>query len=75
MTILDTEFADVATQLPLHVINGAHEGPTLVVTAAIHGAEYVGVEAAQRLARDTDESVPFVVDELPPVMSRPPLAR
>jgi hypothetical protein len=52
--VLSLSFAGVATQLPLHIINGAHEGPTLVVTAAIHGAEYVGVAAAQRLARDTD---------------------
>jgi len=52
--VLDLHFAGVDTQLPLFVLNGAHEGPTLVVTAAIHGAEYVGSEAAYRLARQTD---------------------
>jgi predicted deacylase len=40
--VLDLSFAGVATKLPLFVLNGAHEGKTLVVTAAFHGAEYVG---------------------------------
>ena len=52
--VLDLNMAGVATKLPLFVLNGAHEGKTLVVTAAIHGAEYVGTEAAYRLARQTD---------------------
>jgi uncharacterized protein len=52
--VLELNIAGVATKLPLFVLNGAHEGKTLVVTAAIHGAEYVGAEAAYRLARQTD---------------------
>ncbi|MEP7199264.1 MAG: succinylglutamate desuccinylase, partial [Chloroflexota bacterium] len=44
--VLDLSFADVPTKLPLYVLNGAHDGPTLLVTAGIHGAEYVGIEAA-----------------------------
>ena len=52
--LLSLSFAGVATQMPLFVLNGAHDGPTLVVTAAIHGAEYVGTEAALRLAKNTD---------------------
>lgn len=52
--VLDLTFAGVATKLPLYVLNGAHEGSTLVVTAGIHGAEYVGIEAAYRLAQQTD---------------------
>ena len=56
-SVLDLTFADVATKLPLFVLNGAHPGPTVVVTAGIHGAEYVGIEAALRLAKQTDVNV------------------
>lgn len=52
--VLDLEFSGSATKLPLFVLNGAQKGPTLVVTAGIHGAEYVGIEAAYRLALSTD---------------------
>lgn len=52
--VLDLEFAGSSTKLPLFLLNGAHPGPTLVVTAGIHGAEYVGVETAYRLAMGTD---------------------
>lgn len=36
-------------QIPFTVINGAKTGPTLCVTAAAHGTEYAGIEAAIRL--------------------------
>ena len=52
--VLELSFAGAPIKLPLYVLNGAHEGPTLVVTAGIHGAEYVGMEAAYRLAQRTD---------------------
>ena len=52
--VLELEFAGAATKLPLFLLNGAHPGPTLVVTAGIHGAEYVGIETAYRLAMRTD---------------------
>lgn len=52
--VLDLTLAGVSTQLPLFVLNGAQEGPTVVITAAIHGAEYVGTEAAMRLAHQID---------------------
>lgn len=38
-------------EIPLFLINGALEGPTLVVTAGVHGAEYASVEAALRTGR------------------------
>lgn len=44
----------VAVELPLFLINGAHPGPTLVVTAGIHGSEYPCVEAAARLGQTLD---------------------
>jgi len=39
------------TALPIYLINGLSDGPTLVVTAGIHGGEYPCVEAATRLGR------------------------
>lgn len=52
--VLDLTLAGVSTQLPLFVLNGAQDGPTVVITAAIHGAEYIGTEAAMRLAHQID---------------------
>jgi len=37
--------------LPIHVINGIEEGPTLCITAAIHGDEINGVEIIRRLLK------------------------
>ena len=34
--------------MPLTVINGVAPGPTLLVTAGIHGGEYPSIEAAMR---------------------------
>ncbi len=52
--LLTLHIADQDIQLPLFLINGAEEGPTLAVTAGIHGAEYAGIEAALRFARSLD---------------------
>jgi len=38
-----------ATTMPVHVIHGRREGPTLLVTSAIHGDEINGVEIIRRL--------------------------
>jgi predicted deacylase len=43
-----------SVQIPLTIINGSEEGPTLTVTAGVHGTEYAGIEAAIRIARETD---------------------
>lgn len=43
-----------ATHVPIFLINGAHAGPTLLVTGGIHGAEYASIEAALRLAQTID---------------------
>ena len=40
-----------ATELPIFLINGKSDGPTLVVTGGVHGAEYASIEAALRLGR------------------------
>lgn len=51
-----TDYLDVATRadgsmwrLPFLYITGAKEGPTLLVTAAVHGDEYEGVESIPRI--------------------------
>lgn len=38
------------TEVPAFVLRGAEPGPTLLVTAGVHGAEYASIEAAYRLA-------------------------
>jgi uncharacterized protein len=35
--------------VPVIAINGERDGPRVAITAGIHGAEYVGIEAARRL--------------------------
>ncbi len=39
--------------LPVHVVHGAEGGPTLFVSAAIHGDEILGVEIVRRLLRSS----------------------
>ncbi|MBQ7317511.1 MAG: succinylglutamate desuccinylase/aspartoacylase family protein [Phascolarctobacterium sp.] len=49
---------DTAVQIPLTIINGAEDGPTLLITAGIHGGEYPGIAAAMELGKDiTPEEV------------------
>ncbi len=40
-----------STELPVFIINGNADGPTLAVTGGVHGAEYASIEAALRLGR------------------------
>jgi predicted deacylase len=53
-------FADVlerpasTVRLPVAIIHSGLEGPTLVLTAGIHGSEYPGIEAATRLMRGVE---------------------
>lgn len=46
----------VPSALPLHAVYlcGAAPGPTLVVTAGVHGCEYVGIQALRNLAEELD---------------------
>ncbi|MDA0662767.1 MAG: succinylglutamate desuccinylase/aspartoacylase family protein [Proteobacteria bacterium] len=37
--------------LPVHVVHGRREGPTIFVSAAVHGDEIIGVEIVRRLMR------------------------
>ena len=42
-----------AVELPWFVVRGAEPGPTLLVTAGVHGAEYASIEAAYRAAEQS----------------------
>lgn len=43
-----------AVTVPIIAINGAADGPHVAITGGIHGAEYVGIEAARRLGVGID---------------------
>jgi len=43
-------------ELPVTVVNGAKLGPTLLITAGVHGCEYPGMRAAQIIAGETRPS-------------------
>ena len=38
--------------MPATVICGVKDGPTILITAGIHSAEYVGIQAAMELAKE-----------------------
>ncbi|MFC2164190.1 succinylglutamate desuccinylase/aspartoacylase family protein [Acidobacteriota bacterium] len=40
-------------EMPLGVIKGAEEGPTIAVTGGLMGSEYCGIEAASRIYKQT----------------------
>jgi predicted deacylase len=41
-------------ELPMWIVNGSAEGPTLVVTGGVHAAEYASIAAALDLGRSLD---------------------
>lgn len=45
---------DAAVSLPLTIINGQQDGPTLLLTAGIHGGEYPGIAAAMELGKELE---------------------
>lgn len=48
-------FDGTAVSTPVIVVNGARAGPTLCLTAAVHGDELNGVEVVRRVLNDVDE--------------------
>jgi hypothetical protein len=50
------ERAASSVDLPLSIIQGKREGPTLVIIAGEHGCEYSGIVAAVKLAHDLKAS-------------------
>ncbi len=47
-------FEGVSTETPVLVVNGRQQGPTLCLTAAIHGDELNGIEMVRRVLHDLD---------------------
>ena len=45
---------DTKVKIPLTIINGHEDGPTLLITAGIHGGEYPGIAATMELGRDIE---------------------
>jgi predicted deacylase len=45
-----------AIKFPVGVVQGVHDGPTLVVVGGTHGSEYCGIEGAIRLFNQVDPS-------------------
>src|SRR5256885_3088511 len=56
---------------PFIAISGTWEGPTVLITAGIHAAEYTGIEAAIRLGRTLDPSEIRGTVLIIPVLNRP----
>lgn len=54
LPVLDTNI-----EIPLTIINGQNDGPTLLITAGIHGGEYPGIAAAMELSHELDPNVVF----------------
>lgn len=47
-------FESIAVPTPVLVVNGAHKGPTMCITAAVHGDELNGIEVVRRVMYDLD---------------------
>ncbi len=47
-------FEGVSTETPVLVVNGRYRGPTMCLTAAIHGDELNGIEMVRRILHDLD---------------------
>ena len=58
-------------QWPYFSIAGAQPGPTFLITAGIHAAEYTGIEAAIRLGRSLDPATISGRVVIVPLLNRP----
>ena len=47
----ELKIGEQTVRFPIFVVNGALPGPTLAVTAGIHGAEFASIEAALQVGR------------------------
>ncbi|MCP5147886.1 MAG: succinylglutamate desuccinylase/aspartoacylase family protein [Pseudomonadales bacterium] len=47
-------FSGMAVETPVLVVNGAYDGPTLCLTAAVHGDELNGIEMVRRVMYELD---------------------
>lgn len=58
-------------RLPMWLVNGAADGPTLVVTAGVHSAEYASIAAALEFGQSLDAARVRGRVIVVPVMNRP----
>jgi predicted deacylase len=49
-----TRLDGTVLRIPLHVITGAQDGPTLALTSGLHGSEWLGIEVFRRLMGTLD---------------------
>lgn len=56
---------------PYVALRGARDGPTVLITAGIHAAEYTGIEAAIRLGRTLDPAEVRGTIVMLPLLNRP----
>jgi hypothetical protein len=49
--MIEMTLAKESVSLPIFIIRGRKDGPTLAVTAGVHGTEYASIEAAFRLGK------------------------
>ena len=49
----ETTFADISVPVPVLVVNGTKPGPTICLTAAVHGDELNGIEIVRRVVHET----------------------
>jgi predicted deacylase len=68
-TFDDTELANY--QWPYFAVVGADDGPTCVLTAGIHAAEYTGILAAIRLGRQLEPAHVHGTIVIIPLLNRP----
>lgn len=52
--VVRAEIGVHTVDVPVIAINGSSDGPQVAITAGIHGAEYVGIEAARRVGMTID---------------------
>ncbi len=54
MQVVEAPIAGHTVKVPVIAINGKRDGPRVAITGGVHGAEYVGIEAARRLGTEID---------------------
>ncbi|MFG2471448.1 succinylglutamate desuccinylase/aspartoacylase family protein [Streptomyces canus] len=47
---LPADLGTLTVDIPLTLVNGTRPGPRVVITSGVHGGEFVGIDAATRLA-------------------------
>jgi uncharacterized protein len=48
--VLPADLGPTTAEVPLILVNGTRPGPRVVITGGVHGGEFIGVDAASRLA-------------------------